>query len=95
MLNGGILPTDSLPYYKQLVAYKDWVERIEAKALDTLKLTVQRLILDFENYESGLTKNNVVNFSQKDRESKSQALRRLMAVINEAEGVEANQSSTS
>jgi len=40
VLNGGILPTDSLPYYKQLVAYKDWVEQIESKALDTLKLTV-------------------------------------------------------
>ena len=36
-----------------------------------------------------------MNFSQKERESKTQALRRLMAVINEAEGVEANQASTS
>ena len=52
-------------------------------------------MLDFDNYKSGLTDNQVVNFSQKDRESKSQALRRLMTVINEAEGVEANQASTS
>jgi hypothetical protein len=95
VLNGGILPTDSLPYYKQLVAYKDWVEQIESKALDTLKLTVQRLILDFENNESGLISNKIANFSQKDRESKTQALRRLMTVINEAEGIEANQASTS
>ena len=40
VLNGGILPSDSLPYYKQLVAYKDFIEQIESKALDTLKLTV-------------------------------------------------------
>jgi hypothetical protein len=60
-----------------------------------MKLTVQRLLLDFENYNSGLIENQVVDFSQKDRESKSQALRRLMGVINEAEGVEANQASTS
>lgn len=51
MLNEGALPHDSLPYYKQLVAYKDFVESIEAKAFNTLKLTVQRLLNDFENSE--------------------------------------------
>ena len=71
------------------------MEQIESKALNTLKLTVQRLIMDFENYESGVAQNKVVDFGQKDRETKSQALRRLMAVINEAEGVETNQTSTS
>ena len=40
VLNQGVLPSDSLPYYKQLVAYKDFVEQIESKALNTLKLTV-------------------------------------------------------
>jgi len=58
-------------------------------------LTVQRLIQDFENNDSGLVQNKVVNFSQKDRESKTLALRRLMTIINEAEGVESNQASTS
>jgi hypothetical protein len=62
VLNGGILPSDSLPYYKQLVAYKDFIEQIESKALDTLKMTVQRLLLDFESYDSGVAVNQVVNF---------------------------------
>lgn len=62
MLNGGILPSDSLPYYKQLVAYKDFIEQIESKALETLKMTVQRLLLDFESYDSGVAVNQVVNF---------------------------------
>jgi hypothetical protein len=62
VLNGGILPSDSLPYYKQLVAYKDFIEQIESKALETLKMTVQRLLLDFESYDSGVAVNQVVNF---------------------------------
>ena len=39
-LNEGVLPHDSLPYYKQLVAYKDFVDSIESKAFNTLKVTV-------------------------------------------------------
>ena len=95
-LNGGILPQDTLPYYKQLVAYKDFVDGIEHKALDTLKITVQRLILDFENHDGGVSGvNKVTEFSQKDKETKNQALRRLMAAINESEGVEVLTTSTS
>jgi hypothetical protein len=50
-LNEGTLPHDTLPYYKQLVAYKDFVDSIESKAFNTLKLTVQRLLNDFETTE--------------------------------------------
>jgi hypothetical protein len=39
-LNEGVLPHDTLPYYKQLVAYKDFVDSIESKAFNTLKMTV-------------------------------------------------------
>ena len=78
------MPHDSLPYYKQLVAYKDFVDSIESKAFNTLKLTVQRLLNDFENSEA----NTVNQFAQKEqKETKNQAIRRLMAVINQVEDI--------
>lgn len=61
MLNEGHLPAqDSLPYYRQLVAYKDFMSEVETRAFNTLKLTVQRLLNDFEHKE-GL--NEVKEFS--------------------------------
>jgi hypothetical protein len=90
-LNEGVLPHDTLPYYKQLVAYKDFVDSIESKAFNTLKMTVQRLINDFEGSEQ----NSVTEFSQKDKESKHSALRRLMTTINDLEGGEVSLKSIS
>ncbi len=40
VINEGILPEDSLPYYKQLVAYRDFVKQVESRAFETLRLTV-------------------------------------------------------
>jgi hypothetical protein len=40
VLNEGVLPADTLPYYKQLVAYRDFVDQVETRAIDTLRLTV-------------------------------------------------------
>lgn len=90
-LNEGVLPHDTLPYYKQLVAYKDFVDSIESKAFNTLKVTVQRLINDFEASEG----NTVAQFSQKDKESKHSALRRLMTTINNIDGGEVSLKTTS
>ena len=90
-LNEGVLPHDTLPYYKQLVAYKDFVDSIESKAFNTLKVTVQRLLNDFEASEE----NSVSEFSQKNKESKHSALRRLMTTINNVEGGEVSLASTS
>jgi hypothetical protein len=39
-MNSGHLPADNLPYYKQLIAYKDFVAEIEGRALSTLKSAV-------------------------------------------------------
>jgi uncharacterized protein YccT (UPF0319 family) len=64
------------------VAYKDFVKQVESRAFDTLRLTVQRLISDFDNHQEGV--NEITSFSQNQRESKQAALRRLMAVVNEA-----------
>lgn len=87
VLNEGVLPEHSLPYYKQLVAYKDFVATIEARAFDTFRITVQRLINDFETNNA---KNTVTEFTQAAKESKQAALRRLLGVINEAQGVESS-----
>jgi hypothetical protein len=79
-LNEGTLPSDSLPYYKQLVAYRDFAAGIEEKAIHTLKMTVERLLADFED----VTGSNVVKeYAQKEKESKHKAIRRLMTTINE------------
>lgn len=80
VMNEGVLPSDSLPYYKQLVAYKDFASQVEERAYETLKLTVQRLMLDFEEQE-GL--NVVAEFAEGDKETKHKALKRLIALVND------------
>lgn len=64
------------------MAYRDFVEQVESRAFETLKLTVQRLISDFDHHQDGI--NEITAFSQSQRESKEAGLRRLMAVVNEA-----------
>ena len=49
---------------------------VETRAFNTFKLTVQRLLFDFENSK---------NFSQMRTESKYQSLRRLISIVNEGE----------
>ena len=80
IMNDGVLPEDSLPYARELEAYKEFADIVQSRALGTLKTTVQRLIDDFE---SGQVKE--YSQSDKQKESKYQALRRLISVINESE----------
>lgn len=52
---------------------------MEDKSIDTLRLTVQRLLNDFENEG----KHNVVkDFEARKGETKHQALRRMMHMLN-------------
>jgi hypothetical protein len=51
VLNQGRCPIDNMKYYHELKVYKDFVANVEKKALGTLKLTVSRLLLDFENID--------------------------------------------
>ena len=74
------------------MAYKDFVSQIEYRALDTLRITVQRLISDFDTSSST---NEISHFSQKERESKHQALTRLIGAINESEDLAKDLPSTS
>jgi hypothetical protein len=47
VINDGRAPVDSLPYYRTYLSYKQFVDTIEEKALNTLKQTITRLLLDF------------------------------------------------
>eukprot|EP00351_Strombidinopsis_sp_SopsisLIS2011_P005249 CAMPEP_0116872568 /NCGR_PEP_ID=MMETSP0463-20121206/3342_1 /TAXON_ID=181622 /ORGANISM="Strombidinopsis sp, Strain SopsisLIS2011" /LENGTH=168 /DNA_ID=CAMNT_0004512967 /DNA_START=55 /DNA_END=561 /DNA_ORIENTATION=- len=47
VLNDGLNPLESLPYYREYCGYKDWVDQIEDKALDSLKFAVNSLVADF------------------------------------------------
>jgi len=48
ILNQGVSPVDSIAHYKDMLAYRHFVEGIEEKALDTLKMIITRLMLDFD-----------------------------------------------
>lgn len=75
MNEAGENPIESLPRYKTFLAYRDFVQNVENKALDTLRLVVQRLINDFEK-EEGV--NEIKEFGKKEKETKRQALGRLL-----------------
>jgi hypothetical protein len=72
---------DNWPMRVEYHAYKKWADGIQEKALDTLKFTVSRLLLDFNQDES--LGNTVTEFAPKVNESKRQALDRLLIMLNE------------
>jgi hypothetical protein len=48
-INDGRLPKDHIKYYKDLAMYKTFVDKVEYNAFNTMKLTISRLLQDFEN----------------------------------------------
>ena len=81
MLNDGrgLTELDNWPLEVEYHNYKIWADGIKNKAMDTLKLTVSRLLLDFEHND--LLKNRVSEFESGDNETKKQALSRLMDLL--------------
>jgi len=49
------------------LSYKDYVDRIDLKAYDTLKYVITRLLNDFDNKE-GI--NEIKEFTPKEKETK-------------------------
>ena len=69
VMNDGMCPLDSFPYAKEFNAYKDWAERIELKAVDTLRMCINKLLLEAKEekkvYEGKLT--NLVRIVNQSR----------------------------
>ena len=52
MLNDGTESVENWPYYLEHAAYKGWFDRVEDKALDTLKRAVAQLLAQFDKKEN-------------------------------------------
>lgn len=78
VLNQGRCPVDNIKHFHELKVFKDFVANVEKKALGTLKLTVSRLIQDFESNENI---NKIFEYEQEAKETKTSALKRLMNLV--------------
>jgi hypothetical protein len=46
VMNDGMCPLDSFPYATEFVAYKEWADRIESNAVDTLRMCIDKLLIE-------------------------------------------------
>ena len=50
LLNNQYCPTENtLPFFNEFTAYKDWAETVEYNALNTLKFAINKLLIDMED----------------------------------------------
>jgi len=49
IINDGRCPLDDFPYAREFNVYKNWVSQIESQALDTLRMCVDKLILEAQD----------------------------------------------
>ena len=77
---------ENWPMTVEYFAYKKWSDNIQSKAMETLRFTVNRLLLDFEDHSSDLG-NKVEDFSKGPKESKHDALIRLQTMLTDEKAV--------
>ena len=54
-MNDGMCPLDSFPYAREFSAYKEWADRIETNAVDTLRMCIDKLLLEGNKAENTKT----------------------------------------
>jgi hypothetical protein len=67
-MNDGMCPLDSFPYAKEFAAYKEWANRIEKNAVDTLRMCIDKLLLE----------------SQAEKKVFDGKLRNLVRIVNQS-----------
>ena len=76
MINDGFSTIDTLTYSDRLEAYTEWMSSIEEKALDTLKMAINHLLLTFED------KDNIKSHKKNKKHSKREQIEDLMKLLN-------------
>ena len=90
VINDGKTPYDNVYQYKTYLAYKEFVEGIEKKALGTLQFVISRLIADFDHIEGVNHITELESALEKkggNKDTKRQSLERLISLITDTEYV--------
>ena len=74
-INDGWSKLDTIPYVNRMNAYKEWMEEIEDRALDTLKQAINQLLITFEE------KDNIKTYKKTKGSTKREQIEELMSLL--------------
>ena len=78
-LNDGFSLLDTIPYVNRFNAYSAWMQTIDDRAVDTLKMAVNYLLLDFKDKEG------IKTHEKQEGHSKREQIEELMQLLNQYE----------